>query len=130
MLNQFKRRLRISSRRTVWPTAVGGAALLLFVAAGATQLLRAGETRAVDEQGSIYQSGRLVGWAVGATFSRQEPEALEFEQISNAAKFARDAEFQYGGYLLRILRVRQVEFVPSGPARTDTRLLKVVAKIQ
>jgi hypothetical protein len=127
---KYVKHLKDSARRTVWPSAVGVVALLLFIAAGATQLLRAGETRSVDQQGSIYQSGRLVGWAVGATYSRQEPDTLEFEQISNAAKFTRDAEFQYGSYWLRIVRIHQVEYVPSGPARGDTRLHKVTAKIQ
>ena len=126
MLRHVKRQLKNSARRTVWPSAVGVVALTLFIAAGTTQLLRAGETRSVDEQGSIYQFGRLAGWAVGATVSRQEPHALEFEQISNAAKFARDAEFQYGGYWLRIVRIHQVEYVPRG----DTKLHKVIAKIQ
>ena len=130
MLEKFKQHLKESVRRTVWPSAVGVVALVLFIVVGATQLLRAGPTRSVDEQGSIYQSGRLVAWAAGAAFSRQEAEAIEFEQISNAARFVRDAEFHYAGYVLKIVRIRQIEYVSSGPARTDTRLLKVLAKIQ
>jgi hypothetical protein len=129
-MRTFTQRLRENVRRIVWPTAMGLAALVWLVAAGATQLLGASERRTVDEQGSIYQSGRLVAWAVGATVSRQEGDAIEFEQISNAAKFARDGEFRYGGYLLKIVRIRQVEYVSSGAARGDTRLHKVVARIQ
>jgi hypothetical protein len=130
MLRQFKRHLKESARRTAWPTAMGLVALLLFSAAGATHILRDQESRSVDEQGNIYQSGRSVGWAVGARISRKEAAAVEFEEILNAAKLAHGAEFQYGGYVLKIFQIRQVEYVPSGHAKLETKLLKVVAKIQ
>src|SRR5882724_6713040 len=130
MVKQFKQHLRESARRTVWPTAMGLVALLLFSAAGATHILREQESRSVEEQGSIYQSGRTVGWAVGASFSRKEASTVEFEEILNAARLAHGSEFQYGGYVLKILRIRQVEYVSSGHAKLETKLLKVVAKIQ
>jgi len=118
-----------SLRRPAWPL-VGFAALLVFVAVGATQLLRDRDTRTVTEQGSLMQSGRTVGWAVGAHFSRKEEAAVEFDEILNAGKLQHDTEFQYDGYLLKIKEIRQVEYVPPGAARPDTKLVKVVAKIQ
>jgi len=130
MLKQFKQNLKESARRTVWPTAMGLVALLLFSAAGATHILRDHESRSVNEQGNVYQSGRPVGWAAGVHFSRKEPSALEFEEIQNAARLTHGSEFQYGGYVLKILQIRQVEYVPSGASRLETKLLKVVAKIQ
>ena len=130
MVKQFKQHLKESARRTVWPTAMGLVALLLFSAAGATHILREQESRSVDEQGNVYQSGRIVGWAAGARFSRKEATAVEFEEIQNAGKLAHGAEFQFGGYVLKIQQIRQVEYVPSGHAKLETKLLKVVAKIQ
>jgi hypothetical protein len=109
---------------------MGFAALFVFVAVGATQLLRDRDTRAVSEQGSITQLGRTVGWAVGAHFSRKEQAALEFEQILNAGKLQHGAEFEYAGYVLKIMQIHQVEYVPAGAAHQDTKLVKVVAKIQ
>jgi len=118
-----------SPRRNAWPV-MGFAALFVFVAVGATQLLRASEARTVSEQGSIIQSGRTVGWAIGVHFSRKEDAALEFDEILNAGKLQHGTEFQYAGYLLKISQIRQVEYVPAGAARPETKLLKVVAKIQ
>jgi hypothetical protein len=129
MLRQFKHHLKESARRTVWPTAVGFVSLFLFGAAGATQLLR-DDIPPIDRQGSIYQHGRAVGWANGVAFSRKEPAALEFDEIANAARLSHGAEFQYGGYVLKIQQIRQVEYVPSSSAKLETKLLKVVAKIQ
>jgi len=39
MWNQFKSHLNDDAQRTVWPTAVGMVALLLFAVVGATHLL-------------------------------------------------------------------------------------------
>ena len=132
MFRRFKRSLKKDIRRTAWPTATGGVALLLFIVVGAAQVLRADQDdRTVAAQGNVYQYGRPVGWAMGAVFSRREPSALEFEEITGATKFSYGAEFQYGGYLLRVMQIRQVEYVPSaGTSRLDTKLLKVTAKIQ
>ena len=132
MFRRFKRFLRKDIRRTVWPTATGCVALLLFIVVGAAQVLRADQDdRTVAAQGNVYQYGRPVGWAMGAVFSRREPSALEFEEITGATKFSYGAEFQYGGYLLRVTQIRQVEYVPSaGTSQLDTKLLKVTAKIQ
>ena len=132
MFGRFKRYLRKDVRRTAWPTATGCVALLLFIVVGAAQVLRADQDdRTVAAQGSVFQYGRPVGWAMGVVFSRREPSALEFEEITGAKKFSYAAEFQYGGYLLRVTRVRQVEYVPSaGTSQLDTKLLKVTAKIQ
>ena len=132
MIRRFKRVLRKDIRRTAWPTATGCVALLLFIVVGAAQVLRANEDdRSVAAQGNVYQYGRPVGWAMGAVFSRREPSALEFEEITGATKFSYGAEFQFGGYLLRVTQIRQVEYVPSaGTSQLDTKLLKVIAKIQ
>lgn len=129
MWRKFKLHFRENVRRTVWPTAIGLTAFVLFTVAGATQLLRANESPPIDMQGSVYQSGKTVGWAMGVTFSRKDPAALEFEQIANAARLAPGAEFQYGGYMLRILQIHQVEYVSAGK-QLETKLHKVVAKIQ
>jgi hypothetical protein len=109
---------------------MGFAALFVFVAVGATQLLRDRDARQVSEQGSIVQSGRAVGWAVGVHFSRKEDSALEFEEIRDAGKLQHGTEFQYAGYVLKIMRIHQVEYLPPGAAHPDTKLVKVVAKIQ
>jgi hypothetical protein len=132
MLRRLKRRVRSDIRRTVWPTATGCVALLLFVVVGAVQVLRAHQDdRVIATQGNVYQFGRPVGWAAGAVFSRREPSTLEFEEITGATKFSYGAEFQFGGYTLRVVQVRQVEYVPSpGTPQLSTRLLKVTAKIQ
>jgi hypothetical protein len=131
MLRQFKRSLRKDIRRTVWPTATGCVALLLFTVVGATQVLRAHQDdRVIAAQGNVYQFGRSVGWASGVVFSRREPAALEFEEITGATRFSYGAEFQYGGYMLRVTQIRQVEYVPStGTSQHATKLLKVTAKI-
>src|SRR5690348_7528975 len=118
-----------SPRQNAWPV-VGLAALLVFIAVGATQLLRDPDTRTVSEQGSVVQSGRTVGWAIGVHFSRKENAALEFDEILNAGKLQHGTEFQYGGYVLKIMQIRQVEYVPPNAPHPDTKLLKVVAKIQ
>lgn len=118
-----------SPRKHAWPL-MGFAALLVFVAVGVTQLMRDSEARSVSEQGSVIQSGRTVGWAIGVHFSRKEEAALEFDEILNAGKLQHGTEFQYAGYVLKIMRIRQVEYVPAGAAHPDTKLLKVVAKIQ
>src|SRR5579871_2504092 len=107
-----------STRRNAWPL-VGLAALLVFAAAGATQLLRATDARTVSEQGDVTQSGRTVGWAIGAHFSRREDSALEFDEIVNAGSLQPNIEFQYGGYVLKIMQIRQVEYPPIGAARLD-----------
>ena len=132
MFRRFKRFLRKDIRRTAWPTATGCVALLLFIVVGGAQVLRADQDdRTVAAQGNVYQYGRPVGWAMGVVFSRREPSALEFEEITGATKFSYGAEFQYGGYLLRVTQIRQVEYVPSaGTSQLDTKLLKVIAKIQ
>jgi hypothetical protein len=130
MRRRFRRYLRDNIRRTVWPSAVGVVALLLFVVAGAIQLLRDRDNRVVEAHGNVYQSGRPVGWANGVAFSRKDPGALEFEEITGATKFSHAAEFQYDGYVLKVLQIREVEYVPSGRTQLDTRLLKVLAKIQ
>jgi hypothetical protein len=132
MFRRFKRFLRKDIRRTAWPTATGCVALLLFIVVGGAQVLRADQDdRTVAAQGNVYQYGRPVGWAMGAVFSRREPSALEFEEITGATKFSYGAEFQYGGYLLRVMQIRQVEYVPSaGTSQLSTKLLKVTAKIQ
>jgi len=109
---------------------MGFAALTVFVAVGATQLLRDRDTRTVSAQGSLTQSGRTVGWAVGVHFSRKEDAALEFEEILDAGKLRHDNEFQYAGYVLKIMQIRQVEYVTAGTAQPETKLVKVVAKIQ
>jgi hypothetical protein len=109
---------------------MGFAALFVFVAVGATQLLRPSEARTISEQGSVIQSGRTVGWAIGVHFSRKEDAALEFSEILNAGKLQHAAEFQYSGYVLKIMQIHQVEYVPAGTAHPDTKLVKVVAKIQ
>jgi len=129
MWRKFKLHFRENVRRTAWPTAIGITAFLLFTVAGATQLLRANEGPPIDAQGSVYQSGKSVGWAMGVTFSRKDPAALEFEQIANATKLAPGAEFQYAGYVLKISQIRQVEYVSAG-TRLETKLHKVLAKIQ
>ena len=129
MWSKFNKNSKENVRRTVWPTAIGITAFLLFTAAGATQLLRANEGPAIDAQGSIYQSGKTVGWAMGVAFSRKDPATLEFDQIANAARLAPGTEFQYGGYVLRISQIRQVEYVSAG-RQLETKLHKVVAKIQ
>ena len=132
MIRRFKRVLRKDIRRTAWPTATGLVALLLFIVVGAAQVLRAHQdNRTVAAQGNVYQHGRPVGWGMGVVFSRREPSALEFEEITGATKFSYGAEFQYGGYLLRVTQIRQVEYVPSaGTSQLSTKLLKVTAKIQ
>jgi|RhiMethySRZTD1v2_1073278.scaffolds.fasta_scaffold178649_2 hypothetical protein len=132
MFRRFKRSLRKDIQRTVWPTATGCVALLLFVVVGGVQMLRAHQDdRTVVAQGNVYQFGRPVGWATGAVFSRREPSVLEFEEITGATKFSYSAEFQYGGYMLKVMQVRQVEYVPSpGASQPNTKLLKVTAKIQ
>jgi hypothetical protein len=132
MLRKFKRSLRKDIRRTAWPTATGLVALVLFIVVGAAQVLRAHQDdRTIAAQGNVYQYGRPVGWAMGVVFSRREPAALEFEEITGATKFSYGAEFQYGGYLLRVTQIRQVEYVPSaGTSQLSTRLLQVTAKIQ
>jgi len=109
---------------------MGFAALFVFVAVGATQLMRTSEARTVSEQGSIIQSGRTVGWAIGVHFSRKEDAALEFGEILNAGKLQHATEFQYAGYVLKIMQIHQVEYLPAGAAHPDTKLVKVVAKIQ
>ena len=118
-----------SARKNAWPM-MGFAALFVFVAVGATQLLRDRDTRSVDAQGSVMQSGRTVGWAVGAHFSRKQDAALEFDEILNASKLQHGIEFEYGGYVLKILQIHQVEYVPPNAPQPDTKLIKVVAKIQ
>ena len=132
MFRRFKRVLRKDIRRTAWPTATGLVALLLFIVVGGAQILRAHQDdRTIAAQGSVYQYGRPVGWAMGVVFSRREPSALEFEEITGATKFSYGAEFQYGGHLLRVTQIRQVEYVPSaGTSQLSTKLLKVTAKIQ
>jgi hypothetical protein len=132
MFRRFKRSLRKDIQRTVWPTATGCVALLLFVVVGGVQMLRAHQDdRTVVAQGNVYQFGRPVGWATGAVFSRREPSVLEFEEITGATKFSYSAEFQYGGYMLKVMQVRQVEYVPApGASQPNTKLLKVTAKIQ
>jgi len=132
MFRRFKRLLRKDVRRTAWPTATGLVALVLFIVVGAAQVLRAHQDdRTVAAQGNVYQFGRPVGWAMGAVFSRRDPSALEFEEITGATKFSYGAEFQYYGYLLRVTQIRQVEYVPSaGTSQLDTKLLKVTAKFQ
>ena len=132
MFRRFKRLLSKDIRRTAWPTATGLVALVLFIVVGAAQVLRAHQDdRTVAAQGNVYQFGRPVGWAMGAVFSRRDPSALEFEEITGATKFSYGAEFQYYGYLLRVTQIRQVEYVPSaGTSQLDTKLLKVTAKIQ
>lgn len=129
MWSKLNLHFRENVRRTVWPTAIGITAFVLFTVAGATQLLRANEGPPIDAQGSVYQSGKTVGWAMGVSFSRKDPAALEFEQIANAAKLAPGTEFQYAGYVLRISQIRQVEYVSAG-RELETRLHKVLAKIQ
>ena len=131
MFRRFKRRLRKDIRRTVWPTATGCVALLLFVVVGGVQVLRAHQdNRVIAAQGNVYQFGNPVGWATGAAFSRREPSTLEFEEITGATKFSYGAEFQFAGYMLKVIQIRQVEYVPSGGATPSTKLLKVTAKIQ
>jgi hypothetical protein len=132
MFRRFGRYLKRDVRRTAWPTVTGCVALLLFVVVGAAQVLRAHQDeRSVDAQGNVYQFGRSVGWATGVVFSRREPSALEFEEITGATKFSYGAEFHYGGYMLRVMQIRQVEYVPSaGASQPATKLLKVTAKIQ
>jgi hypothetical protein len=117
------------SIRKAWPV-MGFAALLVFVAVGATQLLRDSDARAVREQGNVTQSGHTVGWGVGVHFSRSEGAALVFDEILNAGRLQHNAEFEYGGYVLKITQIRQVEYVPPDALRPETRLVKVVAKIQ
>ena len=132
MFRRFKRVLRKDIRRTAWPTATGLVALLLFIVVGGAQILRAHQDdRIIAAQGNVYQFGYPVGWATGAAFSRREPAVLQFEEISGATKFSYGAEFQYGGHRLKVMQVRQVEYVPSpGASQPSTKLLKVTAKIQ
>lgn len=106
---------------------VGFAALVLFIAVGATQLLR-DNGPFVSPQGMIFQAGINVGWAVGAKFSNADPGTLEFDEISNARRLARGEPFEYDRYVVKISQVRQLEYAPSG-APTDAKLLKVVAKV-
>ena len=129
MWRKFKLKFKENVRRTAWPTTVGFIAFVLFTVAGATQLLRANESPPIGVQGSVYQSGKSVGWAMGVSFSRKDPSALEFDQIAHAAKLTPGAEIQYGGYILRISQIREVEYVSAGK-QLETRLHKVVAKIQ
>jgi len=56
MFRRFKRFLKKDIRRTAWPTATGGVALLLFIVVGAAQVLRADQDdRTVAAQGNVYQ---------------------------------------------------------------------------
>jgi hypothetical protein len=131
MFRRVKLVLRKEIRRTVWPTATGCVALLLFVVVGGVQILSAHQDdRVIAAQGNVYQFGYPVGWATGAVFSRREPSVLEFEEISGATKFSYGAEFLYAGHRLKVMQVRQVEYVPSPGALPSTKLLKVTAKIQ
>lgn len=82
-------------------------------------------SRAVPPQGSIFQSGTLVGWASGARFTRADPSVIEFDEISHAVRLAQTNEFEYGGYLLRIVEVRQIQH-----AGAQKSWLQVVARIQ
>ena len=89
MWRKFKLHFRENVRRTVWPTTIGITACVLFTAAGATQLLRANEGPPIDAQGSVYQSGKTVGWAMGVSFSRKAPAVLEFEATAKSAAYRR-----------------------------------------
>ena len=112
-----------------WPfVGITGVAVLAIVAlTSVIDGMRHGAdaSRAVAPQGSIFQSGTLVGWASGARITRADPSVIEFDEISHAVRLAQKDEFEYGGYLLRIAEVRQIQH-----AGGQKSFLQVVARIQ
>lgn len=122
-------------RRSVRP--IVGVAIATVVAFAMSWILidhgrTASDLRAsVANRGSVYQFGKIVGWASGATVSTSDVSMMEFEEISNASKFVHGDEFEYGGYVLRVSQIRQVRYAgtPMAPI-PETTFEKVVAKIQ
>jgi hypothetical protein len=113
---------------------LAGLAVLLAVAAVAAT--RPGPAArqaipAIAAEGDVYQSGAAVGRASGAKISRADASIVEFDQISAAARLNYTDEFQYAGHVLRVTRVRLVDYPSTLPAqRPQPTLLQVEARIQ
>jgi hypothetical protein len=119
------------SRPKVWLLA--GLPVLLAVAAVATaRLVDSGPAHAaIDPEGEIYQAGAVAGRAAGVSISRADASIVVFEKISDAGRFDYSDEFQYSGHVLKIARIRLVDYsLAVAPERPSRTLLQAEARIQ